>query len=348
MPGHPVNNLKLGVAEVFDPSEKTAYLEFRFSKYLADSPSREALVLSELPRVFPAEQLPVWDKATLKQNQVEDHKACLRKAIDYYFPLYPGEKVREDTFSLLSESLGAAEAGSPVLLRTTNKARMFAIARDWKISLPERMLAYAPSVEASPSVLLQAKGPDVAGVVTKVIACFADGFKGDYIKLGIDLITLAFGFASGSGPSWSDQLEMIRQVVREELISNDLEKINADFSSLNDWNETTYRPMKQSTPQDIPLLQTMIADQLSPRGPVLSNLNLLLQEEHRISGFPLLMIGVPLYLALLQEAINLGMPENIHKAGGEWADRMLKSWDNLKKYRKNNITVQKFQYGVYA
>ncbi len=326
-PVNPIHNLLLAIAEVFDPNEADSYLEFRYRICQPDPENAEALQPVGLPRTCPPSDLPAAGTPAA---------AALQSAAGSFFPLFAGEEVRDDVFACLAEPFHSAAAGSPVLIRKTNKAVLLAIARSEGPALALQapiLTAAAPRVYA-----------DAAQVITKILSCFAaalPGPEGKIAKVGIELLSMALGLAGDRGPSCDQMLAMIRVVVREELVTNDLEWISARFAAIKGWINDTYLPAKRASQPDMARLRNHIDEQARP---LLTDLNALLMKNHRNAGFPLLMIGVPIYLSLLQESLSLGVPQDLHTAGVTWAKNVLSAWADLKQYRLDNIVVKESHY----
>lgn len=347
--GGGMNNLLLGVAEVFNKKEKAAYLKSRFGKWNIKSPVGYSPHLHELPVMCSPENLPVLGgvRASLKR-ELEKRMQCLKSNLDFYFPLLKGEDVKEDYYSFLTEPFASYPPGTVVAKRTTNKAVMFAVVADWRFDLEVRKLTRVypgGAVKSGMGRQKMLRGGEEIKLITSILGIFAgtlSGGAGIAAKIGVNLLSYVLGMAGSSGPSWGQMKDMMKEVVREELITNDLEHIQAAYESVKRWSDITYLPSKDAGKRKKELWN-MLSPQINL---VHQQISLLLQQNHRIPGFGLLLIGVSMYLALLQEQILLSYPAKIQEAGKQWADNMLKVWEEVQKDRHKQIQVKRSSYGV--
>ncbi len=344
-----MNNLLLGIAEVFDKSEEASYLEYRFKQWNVRAPSGYAPHLHELPEMCSAEKLPrLGEQERELKQEIDRRRKCMTSTLDFYFPLFDGETVKEDFFSFLVAPFASYPPGTVVARRTTNKAVMFAVVPEWRFDLKARTLAaVAPRVllaKAGPGPQLLQAGQEVK-LITGILTAFAGALPGPWgagAKCGVGLLSAILGMAGDGGPSWDDIKKMMREVLREELITNDLEHIQAAYESVKRWSDITYLPNKQSGKS-----QEELWDMLSPQINLINQqISLLLQKNHRLPGFALLLLGVPMYLSLLQEQVALSYKADIKKAGNDWAGDMLQVWKEIQDDRKNQLRTVKYSYGV--
>ena len=347
--GGGMNNLLLGIADVFNKKEKALYLKSRFEKWNIQGPSGYSPHLHKLPIMCSPENLPIVGegKASLKR-ELEKRKQCLQSNLDFYFPLLKGEKVKEDYYSFLTAPFASYPPGTVVAKRTTNKAVMFAVVADWRFDLEVRKLTNVfPRVAPKSEILSQkmlGAGEEIK-LLTSILGIFAgtlSGGAGVAAKIGVNLLSYVLGMAGSSGPSWSQMKDMMKQVVREELITNDLEHVQAAYESVKRWSDITYLPNK-SAGKTKKELWNMLSPQINL---VHQQISLLLQQNHRIPGFALLLLGVSMYLALLQEQISLSYPAKIQDAGMQWADDMVKVWKEVQNDRYKQIKVKRYSYSV--
>jgi hypothetical protein len=267
--------------------------------------------------------------------------------MDHYFPALAGETVVEDTLTFTKEAYHTYPPGTPVVIRRTNKAVLFYIDPSVHVDADGTSVRSIRTSGSWSPVMLFALSPiDQAKIVTKIYGAFASflpGPAGTVAKAGVGLVNMILGMAGSNGPSWSDITAMMRQMVREELVTNDLEYIQADYESVKKWAEIQFLPNQKSKPKEE--LWNMLRPQIDL---VSRDINLLLQTNHRIAGFGLLLLGVDVYLGLLQEQIMLGYDADIRKAGEEWATSMLKVWEEVQKDRHAQIVYNKYSYGVYV
>ena len=353
-----VNGISLGVNKVIDAKSTDDYLAQRFTHWNVTAPSGYKPQVRELPPVYTKEELAkLQPKAQVTDKQIDDFRKCATGILDHYFPPLKGETIVEDIHTFTKEPYASHSAGTAVVIRRTNKATLFFIDPSVQVEMtgsvvtnihtgpsPTQMLFAAPSPFAATTV----RGSEIeaAKIATKILSQFSvllPGPAGTIFKFGMELINGILGMAGSSGPNWEQIKEMMRQVVREELITNDLEYIQADYEAVMKWGTIQYLPNRDHKSKDE--LWNMLRPQIDT---VAHDINVLLQHNHRIPGFGLLLLGVDIYLALLQEQMWLDYSVDIKKAGEQWATSMLEVWKEVQKDRHDRITVTKYSYGVYA
>ena len=340
-----LNGISLGVHEVFNVSEQDDYLRVRFARWNVSGPPGFQPHLHDLPPVHQEEGLRLGADAKITGEAVEAFRACAVKVMDYYFPPIGAESVVQDILAFTDRPYHSHPPGTGVVIRKTNKAVLFYIDPSVRVEADGTSVTNIRATRYQPQTLVVAASPiDEAKIVTKIYGLFADllpGPAGTVAKFGIGLLSMILDEAGSSGPSWSEITAMMRQVVREELITNDLEYIQADYESVKKWSDIQYLPNKGSKSKK------ELWDMLRPQIDLVSrDINLLLQTNHRIPGFGLLLLGVDMYLSFLQEQISLGYDADIQQAGNQWATSMLKVWEEVQKDRQDQITVTKYSYGV--
>jgi|GEM_PF-1895716 len=339
--GNPMHGLLLGVSAVFDNNEEKTYLTFRQSIWNLPSPTEPRL--QELPLICKPEKLPTIEDPERRQ-ELNERKRCISSALDYYFPLFEGEEVREEVHSYLIEQFGPCPPGTAAVVRTTNMAVMYAVVSGWQVDLAALRLKQVPVPLALESPVPSSLKGGEAQLLADILISWADlltGPAGALVKTGIALLSYALGKAGEQGPSWEDMKKMIREVVREELITNDLEHVHAAYQSLQHWSDIEYLPRKRTRRVTHEELWRM----LEPKAHEIDKkLSLLIEPNHRLPGFALLLFGVSMYLSILQEQRALGYANDITKAAERWASEMLKVWEEVKADRHRRITVKRYAY----
>ena len=351
-----VNGISLGVNKVIDAKSTDDYLTKRFTQWNVTGPPGYKPQLRELPPVYTKEELAkLQPKAQVTDRQIDGFRKCATGILDHYFPLLQGETVVEDIPTFMKEPYSSHPAGTAVVIRRTNKATVFFVDPSVQVEMtgsvvtnirtgprPTEILFAAPSPFAAAS--LRGSGIEEAKIATKILSQFSvllPGPAGTAFKFGMELVNMILGMAGSSGPNWEQIKEMMREVVREELITNDLEYIQADYEAVMKWGNVQYLPNRDHKSK------RELWDMLRPQIDTVSHdINVLLQHNHRIPGFGLLLLGVDLYLALLQEQMWLDYSVDIKKAGDQWATSMLEVWKEVQKDRHDRITVTKYSYGV--
>lgn len=345
--GHGVNGISLGVHEVFVPADRKDYLNQRFAQWKVGGPPGLEPHLRDLPPVHQGSALLLSPKAKVTEADVTDFRDCARAALDRYFPPIGQEKVVEDTLTFTKEAYNTYPPGTAVAIRRTNKATLFFLDPSVHVEADGTLVTNIRTAASwSPPLLFAASPIDEAKIVTKIFGQFASllpGPAGTIAKAGVELVNMILGMAGSNGPSWTEITAMMREMVREELITNDLEYIQADYESIKNWAQIQYLPNKASKSKKD--LWHMLRPQIDV---VSRDINLLLQPNHRIPGFALLLLGVDTYLGLLQEEILLGYDADIRNAGDHCASSMLKVWEEVQKDRHEQIRVNKYSYGVYV
>lgn len=341
------NGLFLAVHQVFDEAIKNAYLKKRFDHWNIVGPPGYREHLHDLPPVYPNDALPAINSDTQIAKELTRYRECAKKILDHYFPPIGDETTIEDTVTCTNKPYHSHPTGTPVVIRRTNKALVFYINPNVHVEVEGNAVLSAKTIQDIPQKTERFTSNDSIGdaqTITKILSQFTSlipGPEGKAIKFGVDLLSSLLGIAGSSGPSWADITALMREVVREELITNDLEHVQADYSTVKKWSDVQYLPNKDTKTKEE--LWAMLRPQID----VVSNdINLLLQQNHRLSGFGLLLLGVDLYLSLLQEQASLGYSADIRAAGSQWASDMLNVWDEVQKDRHSQISVKKYSYGV--
>lgn len=342
-----LNGISLGVHEVFNASEQDDYLRERFARWNVSGPPGYKPHLHDLPPVQQEDGLRLGANAKFTGEAVEAFRSCAGEVMDYYFPPIGNESVVQDILAFTSKPYHSHSPGTGVVIRRTNKAVLFYIDPSVHVEADGTSVTNIRVTGYQPKRFLAAASPiDEAKIATKILGQFAvllPGPAGTIAKFGIGLMSMILDIAGSSGPSWSEITAMMRQVVREELITNDLEYIQADYESVKKWCDIQYLPNKEGKSKK------ELWEMLRPQIDLVSrDINLLLQTNHRIPGFGLLLLGVDMYLSLLQEQIFLGYDADIRKAGDQWATDMLEVWQQVQTDRHNQVQVKKYSYGVYA
>jgi hypothetical protein len=351
-----VNGISLGVHKVIDAKSTDDYLAKRVTHWNITGPPGYKPHVNELPPVYTKEELAkLLPKAQVTDNQIDGFRKCAAGILDHYFPLLQGETIVEDLPTFTKEPYASHPAGTAVVIRRTNKATVFFVDPSVQVEMtgsvvtnirtgprPTQMLFAAPSPFAAAP--LRGSGIEEAKIATKILSQFSvllPGPAGTAFKFGMELVNMILGMAGSSGPNWNEIKAMMREVVREELITNDLEYVQADYEAVMKWGAIQYLPNRERKSKD------QLLNMLSPQIDTVSrDINVLLQPNHRIPGFGLLLLGVDLYLALLQEQMWLDYSVDIKKAGEQWATSMLEVWQEVQKGRRNQITVTQYSYGV--
>src|SRR5207248_2502320 len=338
-----VNGISLGVHKVIDTKSTDDYLAQRFTRWNVSGPPGYKPHVKELPPVYTKEELAeLQPKAQVTDKQIDGFRKCAAGILDHYFPPLKDETVVEDLHTFTKEPYASHPIGTAVVVRRTNKATLFFIDPSVQVEMtgtvvtnirsgprPTEMLFAAPSPFAAAQ--LRGSGIEEAKIATKILSQFSvllPGPAGTIFKFGMELISSILSMAGSSGPNWNEIKAMMREVVREELITNDLEYIQADYEAVMKWGTIQYLLNRDHKSKD------QLLNMLSPQIDTVSrDINVLLQPNHRIPGFGLLLLGVDLYLALLQEQMWLDYSADIKNAGDQWATSMLEVWKEVQKDR---------------
>mgnify|MGYP001565528815 CR=1 FL=1 len=344
-----LNGISLGVHEVFDASEQENYLRERFVSWNVSGPLGFHPHLRDLPPVHQEDGLRLGANAKVTGKVVEVYRACAGNVMDHYFPLTESESVVQDILAFTDRTYHSHPPGTGVVIRRTNKAVFFYIDPNVRVEADGTTVTNIQATRyISKSIHVAITSTDPALLLTKIFGLFVDllpGPVGTAAKIGVALLSMILEEAGSSGPSWSEIQGMMREVVRDELVTNDLEYIQAHYESIKKWSDIQYLPNKESKSEEE--LWPMLRPQIDI---VSQDINLLLQSNHRKQGFGLLLLGVNLYLSLLQEQISLGYKAEIRKSGDQWATDMLKVWEEVKKERHDQIKVvlrEKSTYNPY-
>lgn len=342
-----LNNLCIGVHKVFSSAEQEDYLKKRFDLWNISSPEEFRPATRDLPPVYKEENLSLDQNAKISSRVVDAFRVCAKGVMDYYFPLIGNEVVAEDILAFTSEPYHAFPTGTAVVIRRTNKAEFFYIDPSVHVDSNGTSVVNIQAISYQQKPILYKDGSGSNGnIVTTILGDLTELLPGPFgplVKIGVELIDFALGEAGDSGPSWTDIKNLMRQVIREELITNDLEYIQGDYEEVKRWIDVTYSPNKKRLPKAE--LWNMLRPYIDL---VLHDISLLIQHNHRLPGFGLLLLGVGIYLGLLQEQISLGYQADIRKAAGQWATDMLAVWEEVKTDRHAQIVVTKYSYSVYV
>lgn len=343
---HGVNGISLGIHEVFDRTQEAAYLRARHERWNIGGPPGFEPRLRALPPIHDRQLLHLATHAKVAMHDVDELQQCAHAVMDHYFPPVGDEAVLEDTFTFTAAPFEHFPAGTAVVVRRTNKAVLFYLNPNVHVDADGHAVRSIRTTGAwAPPMRFAASPVDEAKIVMKIYGSFASllpGPVGTIAKAGIELVNMILGMAGPSGPSWTEIQSMMREVVRDELITNDLEFVQAHLEKVKKWAEIQYLPNRSHKSKE--QLWQMLLPQIDL---VTNDINLLLQSNHRIPGFGLLLLGVDTYMGLLQEQVMLGYDANIRKAGDQWATSMLTVWAEVQKHRHDQIVFEKPSYAVF-
>lgn len=182
---------------------------------------------------------------TEQERLVDISKYCALKNLVHTSPLIEGEHIVEDFFSYLVEPLEEFEVGTAVLLRKTNMAEIYYVFEGVTISV--QGIEYA-EVEQVPeaAIILQAAGSidDKIKEIISGLLSKAAGAAGE--TLGVFIMNIILKQLFGHEDN-KELIERIQGVVKEELQSNEIDKINATIKGTVQYMTNEYRLRKESS-----------------------------------------------------------------------------------------------------
>ena len=157
--------------------------------------------------------------------------------MDHYFPLTESESVVQDILAFTDRTYHSHPPGTGVVIRRTNKAVFFYIDPNVRVEADGTTVTNIQATRyISKSIHVAITSTDPALLLTKIFGLFVDllpGPVGTAAKIGVALLSMILEEAGSSGPSWSEIQGMMREVVRDELVTNDLEYIQAHYRRLS-------------------------------------------------------------------------------------------------------------------
>lgn len=348
-----IHNYELGISNVFDASKKEEYLKFRADQWNVQSPSGKFTPeLSTLPLTIENGSLPqISSLEDELRKDISLRKKCIQNNMDFYFPLHENETIKKDTLTLVNQKEEKYPPGTAILIRETNYAQYFAIAKDWKFDTKEQKLindSVNKTTLRSAPLLITSDEKKSIQEITSILKSFSSFIPGP-AKYGLQLFAFALGKASSNnGPSLEDINNMVRATIRKELVKDKLKSIHSKFSSVIEWVEDHYIPLKNKKRTRKSKLLNKLENDLQIE-PFLKELKNLLQPGYRIPGFVLLLQGINMYLTIIQEKNSLGgVTRDIRDIAKDWTKDMLKVWGEVKDDRKSKLEVKKHSYSKIA
>lgn len=188
------------------------------------------------------------DFYTLESDQerlVDISKHCAIKSLVHTAPLLENERIVEDFFTYLVEPFEQFGAGTAVLVRRTNLAEMYYVFDG--ITIDTEGIAYAAMEqvpEAGVEVMFRGAIDDkvkeiIAGLLSKAAGAAA-------AKLGVFIMNIVLKELFGHEDN-KELIERIQGVVRDEIQSNEIDKINGLIKGTIQFLTYEYRLRKESS-----------------------------------------------------------------------------------------------------
>lgn len=317
---------------------------------------------------------------------------CVKRQIDAMWPLLAGELVALDAFAYIGKGWEGLEAGTAVMVRKTDRATLFYILENVRVDPAMGKVRFIKTDRLSSSAATGgereaiALGAALASSLPKSIAVdvakkIADQMAKDAIKaFAGNLTQLAGGVVAGAiaGAIVSGFLDLLfpedkkstldayfeglQAILAQELERETTDTIAGVFANLRAEIINVYAPARLQSDlskeidrknlYEYHLAKYGDAFFLGPNG----MLGTLMDEKHRLSCFPIFLLGASLHLAILQEIANVdptnrapdfnplqssyGLPKtgsvaNYAKQYADFADMV---WPLMRKRRTERVT----------
>lgn len=284
----------------------SAYLKVRGSMY-ADS----LLDLKHLASMVNTRnmELPLADSeqilAGLPGPQVAEIRKKTAIMIEHFnrqYPMAAGETLVDDYFTFLLKDYGQYKQGTPLLVRTTNKAKMIMILDHLEYDNGQIVFRKPGAVENRETVQAVAAESAASDIVKSLFSGMANAVGG---KIGSAIFDSIFPGNSNDMEKMLQELQNnIRNIFREELDAQIIENLNLQICGIISYMQETYNTMKKGEKENSHLKS------------ILSTLNekmytevmaLLTGQRYRAKGIAYLIVGANTHLSIIQEMVNIDL-----------------------------------------
>ena len=216
------------------------------------------------------------------------------------YPIIEGEIIEEDFFSYLIDSYKDYPVGTAVLVRKTNYSEHYYLFTDVKIVDGELITEQPESPGSARTASLSVTstngtGEVIAGFIGRQLA--AGLVSGLASPIGVMIFQAVFG---SSVPSYFDEVyKKIREIVKEELSTMQIDLVDERINSAQTWARNTYLPRKAMPGVEKNELYKMLDKYLNfINTDAIGNLKM---PRLREPGLQVFMVAAGVHLALFQE-----------------------------------------------
>lgn len=263
---------------------------YRLTSYYAEYNVRDEQVLS--PFIAPDFDVSV-DKQYFNQKLGQ---------IEKEFPLLKDEILEKVECSFFQEDFEIYPRGTPVLIRTTNKCKIYFVqSGDCVIN---GTIEHNINLLEKTGVLFT---PISNSIITSVLADLAMGVVSGVIgSLIFDKV-----FSAGKLPSFQEFCDEIRNIIKEEISIATIAKLQGIAQGVSTYIKNVYNPRKKII-TDKKELYGLLLPQITELN---KGLGILKEEQFSTMGFAVYQIYIYLLIALLQEAATVDpLADDPHKS----------------------------------
>ncbi|WP_215224463.1 insecticidal delta-endotoxin Cry8Ea1 family protein [Echinicola shivajiensis] len=239
---------------------------------------------------------------------LEASKNCALDEVERYVPLLEDEKIESDFFTFLKAPYLNFKANTGVLVRKTNKAEIIYFFDAVMID-NGNVVHLKPALPEMPSTQMLTGGSDFAKTLIKKLFSSAAGAIGG--QIGSMILSFVMQEIFGAKSDSKKMIDEVKKVVREEIHTNEIEKINAGISGFIGFMMGEYQDLKDasdlSSKEDRKDLTKRITDFLPDF--YTKVIALLMSESYKRKSLQTFQTAAAFHLIILQE-LALVDPKN--------------------------------------
>jgi hypothetical protein len=296
---------------IFNSFSSREYLEEKIKLFLKAKKSNNAensqLIKQAAMVINPRKMdLPVASQdeifSTLDSSQVHelrDKMATMTRTINRQYPMAQGEHLDSDEFTFLISDFKEYNKGTPLLIRSTNKAKMIRIFNYLQYKNGEvDFIDVQRGDENAKPIHLPLGGP-ASSLILDLFSGMAKSIGG---KAGAAIFDKVF-------PSSTDKIvdmlkslqDNIKTVFREELDAQTIDNLNYQLKGVISYMQQTYIPSRASKSKEF--LESELSDMNKKM--YTEVMALLTGERYRGNGIAYLILGANAHLSIVQEMANI-------------------------------------------
>ena len=223
-------------------------------------------------------------------------------------PLIADESVVSDRFTAISADYMDFPAGTPVLIRQTNKSKMIhffpcSVYRSGNLEQGRLITeSQGPALMLNTDNTIKPLGPE------SIIFSFFEGMtKSIGEKAGADIYNAAFpGNSTDERKMFQDLEQNIQKIFRKELEDQTIKDLNLKISGVIRYMKEVYLPQKPTG--DVVALEHMLTQENERMYTDL--MALLVGETYRSRGIAYFVVGANAHLGILQELVSITKKSN--------------------------------------
>lgn len=235
-----------------------------------------------------------------QRAQIEVFKRKARMALSQEFPLAKDEVVQDEFYSPLKAPFLDLPPNTAALRRKTNQAVLYYFFDHVEVVEADLVLKQTRSpstngVEVRRTTVLLAEDPWSAGNLAKGLAGgLVNGVLGTIGALIFNSI-----FPPGVPSYFGEVYKEITRIFRQELATDEVNKINGRVNGVKQWVQNTYTPRKQQTG----VSRRELSNMLTPMVDLLYTeaIGILMVEAYKKCGMSIFPMTASMHLALMQE-----------------------------------------------